>query len=49
MGAQIAQATAARENTPGTLTMHVSLSTMRLGRGKECAVKKARMEVKEET
>ena len=27
----------------------VSLSQMRLGRGRECAVKKARMEVKERT
>ncbi len=49
VGAQTSQATAARESTLGTLTNEVSLSTMRLGRGWEWAVKKARMDAKEET
>ena len=48
MGAQTSQATAARESTLGTLTNEVSLSTMRLGRGGEWAVKKARIDAKEE-
>ncbi len=52
MGAQISQATAARKNIPFTLlhSNEVALSTtMRLGRGREWAVKKARVEAKEET
>ncbi len=49
MGAHTSQATAARESTLGARSNEVSLSTMRLGRGWELEVKKARVDAKEET